>query len=319
MTTSTIQIRTPSRLHFGLLAFGNPSVRQYGGVGMMVTDPGVELLVSEAPSLQVSGPLAERVRQFALHWFSHHHIEHARGKMEVLGTPPDHVGLGVGTQLALAVAAGLNSLYQLGVDDPGALARSVGRMGRSSIGTLGFHHGGLLAEAGRNEGEDVGKLLGRSAVPEEWRVVLICPTAGRGLAGKQEADAIAELSPISEKTTQELTELATGSILPAAEANNFEAFSEAVYRYGHIAGTCFASQQGGPYNGPVLTRLVEIVRQLGVTGVGQSSWGPTLYAFLPGEDSARDFVARLSTQICGQEVSVCVTTPCNEGVSQTVR
>ncbi len=319
MTTRTIQIRTPSRLHFGLLAFGNPKVRQFGGVGMMVTDPGVELLVAEAPSFEVRGPLAERVRQFAMQWFDNHHIEDARGKMEVIGTPPDHVGLGVGTQLALSVAAGLNSLYQLEVDDPGALARSVGRMGRSSIGTLGFHHGGLLAEAGRNEGEDVGKLLGRSAVPEEWRVVLICPTAGRGLAGQQEADAIAELCPISEATTQQLTELATGSILPAAEANDFEAFSEAVYRYGHIAGTCFAPQQGGPYNGPVLTRLVEIVRELGVTGVGQSSWGPTLYAFLPGEEPARDFVARLSSRVCGQEVSVAVTKPCNKGVSCTAR
>ena len=38
-----IQIRTPSRLHFGLLGWGPEVVRQFGGIGLMIDSPGIEL------------------------------------------------------------------------------------------------------------------------------------------------------------------------------------------------------------------------------------------------------------------------------------
>ena len=37
--SQTLQITAASRLHFGLLSFGNPDLRQYGGVGVMVDRP----------------------------------------------------------------------------------------------------------------------------------------------------------------------------------------------------------------------------------------------------------------------------------------
>jgi beta-ribofuranosylaminobenzene 5'-phosphate synthase len=39
--------------------------------------------------------------------------------------------------------------------------------------------------------------------------------------------------------------------------------------------------QGGVYADPLLARIVAHLRGQGIRGVGQSSWGPTLYALAP--------------------------------------
>ena len=51
-----------------------------------------------------------------------------------------------------------------------------------------------------------------------------------------------------------------------------------MYRFGRRAGLCYAAVQGGPYGSPRVEMLVERIRSFGVAGVGQSSWGPTIYA-----------------------------------------
>ena len=45
--TRLLRILTPSRLHFGLLGWGPQAPRQFGGVGLMVERPGLEI-VAEA-------------------------------------------------------------------------------------------------------------------------------------------------------------------------------------------------------------------------------------------------------------------------------
>ena len=56
-------------------------------------------------------------------------------------------------------------------------------------------------------------------------------------------------------------------LIPAAAAEDFARFSESVFRYGRLAGLCFAEFQGGPYNGRQLEELVQRVRSLGISGV----------------------------------------------------
>ena len=107
-------------------------------------------------------------------------------------------------------------------------------------------------------------------------------------------------------------------MLPSVREPDFARFSASVYRYGRLAGLCFAAVQGGPYNGPQLSRIVDRIRALGVTGVGQSSWGPTLFALLPGEPQAREFVASLAVELGHEEVQLAVTSPNNRGAEIVV-
>ena len=57
-----VLIEATSRLHFGLLSFGQSNRRQYGGVGLMVEAPGSVLLAEAAERFSVSGPQAGRLR-----------------------------------------------------------------------------------------------------------------------------------------------------------------------------------------------------------------------------------------------------------------
>ncbi len=82
-------------------------------------------------------------------------------------------------------------------------------------------------------------------------------------------------------------------MVPAVATGDFAAFASSLARYGGWAGEFFARQQAGLFNGPLLAQLVERMKALGAVGVGQSSWGPTLFAAMPDEASARELAGRL--------------------------
>lgn len=288
-----VRVRTGSRLHFGLFALGHLSQRQYGGVGAMIAQPGLELKFTEAARssavpMVASGVMADRARVFAERWSAFHGLQLSDLKVDlsVVAAPPDHVGLGVGTQLGLAVAAGLSQWIGLPAQSALELAVSVGRAARSAVGTYGFLLGGLVMEQGRTARETMSPLDCRIDMPKDWRFLLLRPIEGRGISGAAETTAMQELPAVPTEVTQALIDEAAQRLIPAAATANFLAFAESLYRYGHMAGNCFATKQGGPYNGPVVTALVEQIRACGGVGVGQSSWGPTIFTICENESMA---------------------------------
>ncbi len=314
----SILVRTPGRLHFGLLGFGNPNARQFGGVGTMVDRPGVELRGRASDSFSIIGPLDDRVRSAALRWAeSTSHDGELKCELELLHAPRLHAGLGVGTQLALAVAAALNALFDHECETPEELALSVGRGLRSAVGTHGFVGGGLIAEQGKLPSESVSALVERVALPAEWRFVLITPTEQLGLHGEHEQSAFDDLPPVPAATTEELTATMNDRIVPAAKAHDFAAFSDAVYDFGFLAGSCFESIQGSAYNGAKLTELVNRLRSHGVRGVGQSSWGPTIFAICEDESSAAQLVKDMHAAAWCAGSETVIAKPNNCGASVT--
>ena len=314
MPHRTIHVAAPSRLHFGMFAFGDTGIRQFGGAGAMIERPGVRLTISPSAQLEVDGPLSDRAIDFARRWALARSVaEEPRCRVEIVAAPRQHVGLGVGTQLGLSVAAGLNAFFDHSAESPPELARSVGRAKRSAVGTYGFAHGGLLAECGRLATEAVSPLDLRVELPGQWRFVLICPSGGEGLSGEAERRAFRGLPPVPTATTDRLVHEIHDHLMPAAAEARFDDFSESLYRYGHAAGMCFADQQNGPFAGPRLTELVRVVRRMGVRGVGQSSWGPTLFALLPGESEASRFVDQLAGNTSTGDLELIVTAPNNTG------
>jgi len=57
-----IHVRTPCRLHFGMFSFGHADKPQFGGVGVMVDPPAVEIAITPAERFSVSGSHRERAR-----------------------------------------------------------------------------------------------------------------------------------------------------------------------------------------------------------------------------------------------------------------
>jgi beta-RFAP synthase len=326
MPRRVVSVRSPSRLHFGLLSFGSEG-RQFGGVGVMAERPGVELRITPAPHFETTGIHAGRVRAFAERWgefealsATSYRLSKTRMppcRIEVTASPPEHVGLGVGTQLGLSVAAGLAAFVDRPQRSPLDLAASVGRGKRSAVGTYGFAHGGLIVERGKLPDEPLAPLDFRAEVPPDWRFVLIRPRARSGLSGAAEQHAFDRLPPVPADVTQRLIEELRLELIPAISQGDFRRLSESLYRFGTTAGNCFAARQGGPFNGPELTQLVERIRSLGVVGVGQSSWGPTLFALLSDSQQAAAFTDELQRQ-SREPLDIVVTPPSNSGALVTV-
>jgi beta-ribofuranosylaminobenzene 5'-phosphate synthase len=309
-----VTVQASSRLHFGLFSFGHERERQFGGVGVMVDRPAVQLEITSAERFTAEGPLEDRIRAFAARWAD---FQGWSGELPchvtLRAAAPQHVGLGVGTQLALSIATGLNAFWDRPQPSPAELALSVGRGARSAVGTYGFVSGGLVVERGKGSGEPIAPREVRLDLPAAWRFVLLQPPGPHGLSGSVEHEAFGSLPPVPAAVTEELVREVRERMVPAAAAADFEGYSESVYQFGRLAGSCFASVQGGPYNGPRLTALVDWLRQHGIRGVGQSSWGPTLFAILPNESQAQDFLSQLAGSAAWQDVSCFVAAPDNRG------
>src|SRR5262249_4413790 len=146
MTGSRLLVRTPSRLHFGLLGWGPESARQFGGLGLMIEEPAIALTAELGSPPVIDGPLADRLHRivrFVGNRLSEQGIPIRPIRIRIVEAPPEHVGLGVGTQLSLAVAAAIIRLAGAPLPSSGDLARLTSRGNRSGIGLHGFDRGGF--------------------------------------------------------------------------------------------------------------------------------------------------------------------------------
>lgn len=304
-----VEVRAPARLHLGMLSFGDPEVRSFGGVGVMVDRPMVHVRLARAGAFAGRGPLAERAVEFARAAAASWGLEAgAAADIEVVATPRAHVGLGSGTQLALAVAAGMRRLWcgpAIDAADDHAfeqpevleLARAVGRGRRSCVGIHGFSRGGLIVEAGRfapprADASGFSPLVARVRLPSAWRAVVIVQRDSIGLAGEAEKAAFAALEPVPREIAAELARIALMEILPAAVEADFAAFSDAVFRYGRLAGRPFAPASQRLPHAESTAQLIELLGELGIRGAAQSSWGPAVMACCESLDSAGALVER---------------------------
>lgn len=279
---TSVRLSTGSRLHFGLLALGPQADRQFGGVGLMVEAPGLTLTARPAPGWHVEGPLAERLRRVALQVASGlEELGHPVGPVafQVEQAPPEHVGLGTGTQLGLAVGRLLGTLAGLPDLPLSTLATLAGRGRRSGVGLHGFARGGLIVDGGRGPGTILPPLLAHHPWPRHWSVLLVIPRLPAGLHGVAELSAFADLPPISEAITDRLARLVLLGLLPALVERDLPRFGAALTEMQERVGAIFAGAQGGPFAHPELEALAHRLLGLGLHGVGQSSWGPTLYGF----------------------------------------
>lgn len=327
-----IRITTASRLHFGLFTLpseGAPPhwpnalgqevlpARRFGGVGLMVRDPGLRLRVEAAAEWSAEGPLAERALGFARQFAHTLEVPGRPQRLTVEACPPEHVGLGTGTQLGLAVARALAAAYGLGGVDATELARRVGRGKRSAVGIHGFEWGGFLVEAGKRASEPVAPLAARADFPAAWRVVLVLPPWGQGLHGTAEGRALASLNGHgwSLAKTDALCRLVLLGMLPALAERDTRAFGEALHDFNRRVGEAFRPVQGGAYTHPRTVEVVEFVRGRGVPGVGQTSWGPGVFAVVGDEGQADDLAHAVRQQFGLDAGQIVVTPAANRGAT----
>jgi beta-RFAP synthase len=306
-----LRLVAPSRLHFGLLAYGSEAPRRFGGLGLMVERPGLELSARPSAAWSVEGGPEERVLELAARvaeGLAARGVAAPPTAFEVRRAPAEHVGLGSGTQLGLAVArlvATLAGLPDLPATD---LARLAGRGLRSGVGLHGFALGGLIVDGGHRGEGGLAPLVARADWPEAWHVLLVIPGVPAGLHGEAERRAFGALPAVPLATTERLCRLILLGVLPAVVEHDLEAFGAALGEIQAHVGRCFAPAQGGPFAHPELRRMADWLRSEGLRGVGQSSWGPTLYGFTDDDPSRREAIARRARERFGLDGRTCFWT-----------
>ncbi len=308
-----ILVKTPSRLHFGLLNPAGAAGRRFGGVGLMIQAPHLELSMESGDDWSVEGCLAYRAREFLRKLLDSYLGTRVRPQaIRIHHAPPEHKGLGTGTQLALALARGLAEEAGAELKAADELAPLVGRGARSALGIHGFDRGGFLVEGGKWENEEVAPLVSWIAFPPEWRIVLTLPPWPAGLHGQREIDAFNQLRVLPGHTDA-LCRHVLLELLPALTEADFEVFAECLHHFNRLAGESFWEVQGSAYANARVAELIEYVRRLGVKGVGQSSWGPAVFALAPDEDRALWLSGQIREHLRLTTREVLVTTADNHG------
>jgi beta-RFAP synthase len=256
--------------------------------------------------MKIEGPENERVAAHVVAMNRHLGFT-ATYRITVEQTVPVHAGLGSGTAIALAVAAGIRALHGL-APDPQGDAAVLGRGARSGLGIAAFSGGALAVDGGRGPATAAPPIIARAQFPEEWRILLVLDPRRQGLYGAAERVAFADLPAFSAATAAHLCRLVLMRALPAAAENDLANFGAAITEIQERLGDYYAPVQGGGrFTSTAVGDVLEALAGQGAQGIGQSSWGPTGFAFAPSAQQAQKLAqaARRISTAEGLDIHVC--------------
>ncbi len=286
-----IRVRTPSRIHLGLIDLNGGLGRVDGGIGITLGAPDTVIEAERSPVCRVYGgdeEQAARVRQAAKAVVSRFGIT-GNAAVTIIRTPPQHAGLGAGTALSLATGKALCELYGIDIKAED-LSRMVGRGGTSGIGTAAFASGGLIIDGGHSFGESGEKkgfrpssaspgvrpppVIARHPFPEEWQIVLVVPMLGTGVSGTGEQDIFREACPVPREEVREICHEIVMRLLPGIVRQDLGTFAAAVNAIQDIGFKRVEIAR----QAPVVRALLAGLREAGAACTGMSSFGPAVYA-----------------------------------------
>ena len=306
-----VYVRTPSRLHFSLIDMNGQLGRVDGSLGLALNYPNVVLEASKSEEIAVRGEERAFVEKLASVFLKHFKIP-SGAQIEVRSTIPKHVGLGSNTQLSLAVSSVLSRIYGV-KKTTRELAIIMKRGGTSGIGVAAFERGGLILDGGHSFGRDGEKqsflpssaskaqpapVLVRYAFPEDWFFVIAIPHIHRGVHGEEEIRVFKERCPINAAYVGKACRIVLMKLLPALLERNIENFGSGLTE---LQDAGFASATKDLMH-PVVRRCIRFMLKKGAYGAGQSSFGPSTFGLVQGEDEAgrlRDLVAELLEETSG--------------------
>ena len=331
-----LTLRAVGRVHFGLWEISESAPHCFGGIGLMIEHSPVILYAGIASSAQFSSVDIDaddywrpRIQSIIDRWLKFND-ELSLSFIRVLESPAAHRGLGSGTQMACAVATLLlldphalsllpRSLNEPHVpiwtllSKPGKLTHDctaadcmpeiakIGQRGnRSNIGLHGFLEGGFIIDQGVRPGatgeDSPPRTTSRLAFPQ-WPVIVIHDVSAQGDSGQSEKEMFDRCSHTPNPHREEMISLVETEIARTVANEDWTRFDLAIGEYGRLAGKIFAPAQGGVYRTDRIAHTIETVKQLGISGATQSSWGPTVVAIAKDIEQAEWFQKRLQERL----------------------
>src|SRR5262245_15008189 len=209
---NSVTVTASARLHLGFLDLHGELGRSFGSFGLAISDLRTRVVICRAAVPRVSGPDSERARrylerlQMLLSLDDAHHVHIAEAI-------PGHAGLGSGTQLALALAAGIRALHNMPLDIRGDAFR-LGRGRRSGVGIGLFDLGGVVVDGGCGDRTRVAPTVSRIPLPDEWHILLVLERNVIGVHGEEESANFARLPAFAFTDSEHIFRLVLMTALP---------------------------------------------------------------------------------------------------------
>jgi len=294
---------------------------------LSVNHPQLVLRAEAANDLVVEGLEEQRVTTYARRFMDRYSAPRG-AHLNLISGIPAHVGLGSGTQIALAVGTALARVagLRLRTED---IAVAEGRGARSGIGIATFQHGGFVLDGGHRIGDVPGSsmepikkpqqnqvppILCQHSVPRDWFFVVAIPGTGQGISGERENSAFSRLPGERPDLVGNVSRLLLMKMLPALVEKDVISFGQAMTGIQQMVGDCFAAVQGGRYSNPLSEEIIKFLLENGAAGAGQSSWGPAVYGLVQGGNFARLLLKKVQgcLKVLGGGQAFCVQ-PRNRG------
>lgn len=312
MPGGVVRVSAPAHLHAGNPDLHGGYGRLYGTLGVAITEPRLEVEIEESDdyAVELSGEAASLLDSYV--YKVERYVSTAerflrtaadlagcRGlRLKVERVIPPWVGLGGLTPLALAIASAASRLC-----NPIDIRDAAIAMGRSTISGLGFYsftNGGLIFDGGFVAGEDhIPPLVFRAEVPLD--VVAVVYASPLGLASRvaglkeREREVLRRMPRMDPGFADRVSRmLLMGVLANAADGRWREAFRW-LGEFNRALGEYWAEKQGSIYCCVEVEKAIAAMIEAGAWGAGQSSWGPTVYAFT--EPSIAEEVLRAAVRL----------------------
>lgn len=270
-----LRIKTPSRLHMGLIDLNGNLGRLYGSMGVAIDSPNVVLEFESGDRMESFGLERDRVAKAVTRFAQYYGIE-PKARLELKEAIPKHNGLGSGTQLSLAVGTALAKLH--GIKAPvREIASVMGRGFVSGVGVSAFEQGGFTVDGGLNVlYQTPPPPVFHQNFPRDWVFIVALPKRKKGLSGKQEKDAFKTIIPGKETIAADISRLVLMKMLPSLLEKDIEGFGYAITEIDRKTGEYYSGVQ----KEDMAQAIIRHMMGLGAHGAGQSSWGPAIYGLI---------------------------------------
>nr|WP_272867693.1 beta-ribofuranosylaminobenzene 5'-phosphate synthase family protein [Crenothrix polyspora] len=285
---TTVSVLAPARLHMGFVDLSGSLGRHFGSIGVALNEHGTRLSVRKAAQRSVTGAAAQRA-ELCLTQLCQALKVSDQLAITIESAIPEHVGLGSGTQMAMAIGSALNAFYALGLSVR-EIAAVMDRGLRSGIGIGVFEQGGLIVDGGRGVNTITPPVLVHLHIPKNWRFILVFDSRGQGLHGQQEIQAFKSLPAFPQQEAARLCYLLLMQALPAVAENNIHQFGDVITQLQRSVGEHFAPVQGGVFASGKVAKVMHWLAQQGAVAIGQTSWGPTGFCAVDNADFAEKLV-----------------------------
>ncbi len=286
--------------------------RDFGSIGIALNEISTRLTITSAEQSRVSGPSAQR-GEVCLKLLCQALKVSNQVHIAIESAIPEHVGLGSGTQMSLAIGSALNAFYGLGLSVR-EIAAVTERGLRSGIGIGIFERGGLVVDGGRGEKTITPPVLAQLAIPEDWRFILVFDSRGQGLHGQQEIQAFKTLPPFPATEAAKLCYLLLMQGLPAVAEQDLDKFGDVISQLQQSVGEHFAAAQGGVFTSQEVATAINWFADQGAVAIGQTSWGPTGFCAVASKDAAESLVSEARQRFAAMDkLSFVVASVRNNG------